>query len=53
MKFLHFFGAKEIIKINKVIERQVSQIDIAPTIAKIMGFNADYAEGNILEEVFI
>ncbi|CCQ70473.1 MULTISPECIES: sulfatase-like hydrolase/transferase [Crocosphaera] len=38
---------------NKVIERQVSQIDIAPTIAKIMGFNADYAEGNILEEVFI
>ena len=38
---------------NKVIKRQVSQIDIAPTIAKIMGFNADYAEGNILEEVFI
>ncbi len=41
------------IKKNQVIERQVSQIDIAPTIAKIMGFSADYAEGNILEEVFI
>ena len=47
-----FFWGKGINK-NKVIERQVSQIDIAPTIAKIMGFNADYAEGNILEEVFI
>ncbi len=41
------------IKKNQVIDRPVSQIDIAPTIAKILGFNADYAEGNILEEVFI
>ena len=41
------------IKKNQVVERQVSQIDIAPTVAKIMGFNADYVEGNILEEVFI
>ena len=41
------------IKKNQVINRKVSQIDIAPTIAKIMGFQAEYAEVNILEEVFI
>ena len=41
------------IKKNQIIERQVSQIDVAPTLAKIMGFTATYAEGNILEEVFI
>ncbi|MDJ0507772.1 MAG: sulfatase-like hydrolase/transferase [Crocosphaera sp.] len=41
------------IKKNQIIERRVSQIDIAPTIAKIMGFHADYAEGKILEEVFM
>ena len=51
-EIFELFWGKGINK-NKVIERQVSQIDIAPTIAKIMGFNADYAEGNILEEVFI
>ncbi len=40
------------IKKNQIIERRVSQIDIAPTIAKLMGFTATYAEGNLLEEVF-
>ena len=41
------------IRKNQIIERKVSQIDVAPTLAKLMGFKADYAEGNILEEVFV
>ena len=41
------------IKTNQIIERKVSQIDIAPTLAQLMGFKADYAQGNILEEVFV
>lgn len=41
------------IKKKQIVERKVSQIDIAPTLAQLMGFQADYAEGNILEEVFI
>lgn len=41
------------IKTNQIVERKVSQIDVAPTLAQLMGFKADYAEGNILEEVFV
>ncbi len=40
------------IKTKQIIERKVSQIDIAPTIAKLMGFKADYAEGQVLGEIF-
>ena len=41
------------IKKNQIIDRQVSQIDVAPTLAQLMGFKADYAEGKVLEEVFV
>ncbi|MGK7895165.1 MAG: hypothetical protein AB4372_16460, partial [Xenococcus sp. (in: cyanobacteria)] len=41
------------IKNNQIIERQVSQIDVAPTLARLMGFTADYAEGKVLGEVFV
>ena len=49
--FALFYGAG--IKKNQTIDRQVSQIDILPTLSKIMGFQADYGEGDLLEEVFI
>ena len=41
------------IKQNQIVDRQVSQIDVATTLAQLMGFKADYAEGNVLEEVFV
>lgn len=49
--FALFFGVG--IQSNQIVDRKVSQIDIAPTLAKIMGFTANYAEGRVLEEVFI
>lgn len=49
--FALFFGSK--IKANQIIDRKVSQIDIAPTLGKIMGFETDYAEGKVLEEIFV
>jgi hypothetical protein len=41
------------IKANQIVDRKVSQIDVAPTLAQLMGFKAEYAEGNVLEEVFV
>ena len=41
------------IKANQIVERKVSQIDVTPTLAQLMGFQADYAEGKVLEEVFV
>ena len=41
------------IKTKQIIERKVSQIDVTSTLAQLMGLKADYAEGNVLEEVFI
>ena len=41
------------IKNNQIVEKKVSQIDVAPTLAQLMGFKADYAEGKVLEEVFV
>ncbi len=41
------------IKTNQIVERKVSQIDVTPTLAQLMGFKADYAAGNVLEEVFV
>ena len=49
--FALFYGVG--IKPRQTINRQVSQIDILPTLSKIMGFPADYAQGKVLEEVFI
>lgn len=40
------------IKSNQIVDRKVSQIDIAPTLARMMGFSANYAEGKVLAEVF-
>ena len=48
--FALFFGAG--IASNRIVDRKVSQIDIAPTLARIMGMRANYAEGRVLEEVF-
>lgn len=48
--FALFVGAG--IQANQVIDRKVSQVDVAPTLAQLMGFKAEYAEGQILEEVF-
>ena len=41
------------IKKNQIVDRKVSQIDVAPTLAQLMGFKADYAEGKVLEELFV
>ena len=49
--FALFFGPG--IKPNQIVDRKVSQIDIAPTLAQLMGFRTDYAEGRVLEEVFL
>lgn len=35
-----------------VIERQVQQADVAPTLARFMGVQAKHAEGSVLPEVF-
>ena len=48
--FALFFGPG--IKANQIVDRKVSQIDVAPTLAKLMGFEADYVDGRVLEEVF-
>ena len=40
------------IQANQIVDRTVSQIDIAPTLAQFMGFQANFAEGNVLKEVF-
>ena len=49
--FALFFGPG--IKANQIVDRKVSQIDILPTLGKLMGFETDYAEGKVLEELFI
>ena len=49
--FALFFGAG--IKGNQIVDRKVSQIDILPTLAKLMGFQSEYAEGKVLEDIFI
>ncbi len=41
------------IKAGQIVDRQVSQIDIAPTLGQLMGFKTDLAEGSVLEEIFI
>ncbi len=38
---------------NQIINHTVDQTSIAATVAQIMGFEAEFAEGPILEEVFI
>ncbi|ABW32472.1 alkaline phosphatase family protein [Acaryochloris marina] len=48
--FALFFGKG--IQSGQVVDRPVSQIDVTPTLAQIMGFKADYAEGSVLEEIF-
>lgn len=35
---------------NQIVERKVSQVDVALTLAHLMGFRAEFAEGNVLEE---
>lgn len=37
---------------GKVVDRHAEQIDIAPTVAAIMGFNSAHTEGRVLEEAF-
>lgn len=37
---------------GKVVDRRVSQVDIAPTIGRLMGFATPHAEGSVLTEVF-
>lgn len=39
------------IRVNHVVERRVSLIDIAPTIGRLMGFDLPYAEGDVIEEL--
>ncbi len=41
------------IRANQVVDRRVSQVDVAPTLGQLMGFRTDYSEGSILEEVFL
>ena len=49
--FALFFGPG--IRRNQIVDRKVSQIDVAPTLAQLMGFQADYAKGRVLEEIFL
>ena len=37
---------------GQVVDREVRQIDVAPTIGRWMGFRTDHAEGRVLEEAF-
>ncbi len=41
------------IQLGQIVDRKVSQIDIAPTLARLMGLEANLAEGSVLEEIFI
>ncbi len=38
---------------GRVLDRQVDQSVVAPTIAAIMGFRADRAEGDVLSDILI
>ncbi len=38
---------------NQRVDKVVSQVDIAPTLAQLMGFKTEFAEGQILEEAFV
>jgi hypothetical protein len=40
------------IRANQIVDLRVSQVDVAPTLAHLMGCQAEYAEGSVLEEVF-
>ena len=40
------------VKAGQVVDRVTQQVDVAPTIGRLMGFKAAHAEGRILEEVF-
>lgn len=35
-----------------VVDRVVQQVDVAPTVGRLLGFRAEYSEGRVLEEVF-
>ncbi len=41
------------IQANQIVDRRVSQIDITPTLAQLMQCSAEYAKGQVLEEVFV
>jgi hypothetical protein len=34
-----------------VLDRVVQQVDVAPTIGRLMGFTSDHAEGRVLEAI--
>lgn len=36
-----------------VVDKVVRQVDIAPTVAAVMGFRAEHAEGRVLEEAIV
>ena len=37
---------------GRVVDKEVQQIDIAPTVGRLMGFRVDHAEGRVLEEAW-
>ncbi len=37
---------------GKVVDKDVRQVDIAPTVGGLMGFKAEHAEGRVLEEAW-
>ena len=62
--YQHHFGSKSAHEIfalflgksipqNKLITRSVQQIDVAPTIGRLMGISTQHTEGSVLEEVFL
>jgi hypothetical protein len=49
--FAFFYGTG--IGKNRVIDRVTQQIDVAPTLGKLMGVSTPHTEGSVLEEVFV
>lgn len=51
-RHLLFLALGPDIKQNTVINTRRDQIDIAPTIGELLGFQTPYAEGSIMDEIF-
>jgi phosphoglycerol transferase MdoB-like AlkP superfamily enzyme len=59
--YQHHFRAHDIFALfvgpgvaqGQVVDRTVDQIQIAPTVARLMNFPAPFVEGSVLEEVFV
>jgi arylsulfatase A-like enzyme len=37
---------------GRVVDKEVRQVDVAPTVGRLMGFRVEHAEGRVLEEVW-